>query len=126
MYKLIPFNDYLGFAFTENKDIGSYDKEIELLDYYPRKDNSDLIIIRDNTNKKIKINLKKPLDIDYSKCLYDYDKLSDTLIVYREENKNKIIGIYTNDTQVKSNPINEFCEDSTLNKIYAYTEFRKF
>ena len=87
LYKIIPFKDSSELALSNVKQLNNLGEKTEILDYFPRKDNSDLIIYKDkdNLNRNIKINFKKDLNIENLNFFYDYDKFSDTLIICKEE-----------------------------------------
>ena len=112
LYKIIPFNNYKEFN-IENNQLENIGEEFEIEDYFLKKDNSDFIVYKNKINELRKLNYKKNTYVDELSKLYDYDRMSDTLILYRD----KKIGIFQNFKYIKSCPIDEYLGDSIIQKI---------
>ena len=105
----LVFNNFsIGYIIFLNKNEKTFEN-------YFSSYNENIIINKDRDKLKLKF---KNNNIEGKINLYDYDKMSDTLILYREENKEKKIGIYWPNQKPKTIICNEFISDSSvLNKI---------
>jgi len=111
LYEIIPCQDSSDLALKNNKELG---EESTFENYFPSY-NKSLIINKDRD--KLKIKFKKKI-IEKKIELYDYDKMSDTLILYRQEDKEKKLGIYCANQKPNTINCNEYISDSSvLNKI---------
>ena len=111
LYEIKPIQNTSDLTLVYNRELGE-DNDIE--NYFPTF-NKGLIINKSRDKLKIKFKNK---NIEEYKGLYDYDKISDTLILYKEEGENKKLGIYFNGGGAKTISCNEFVSDnSKINKI---------
>ena len=111
LYEIKPMKDSSEFCLSYSQDLGE-SKEIET--YYP-DENKGLIIYKNHDKFKIKFKKK---NIEEFKGLYNYDIISGTLIVYREENNEKKFGIYYSNGNSKTFYCNDlFDNNNKLNKI---------
>ena len=94
----------------------------EIYDYFPQYYTKDLKIIKNNVTKKIKIDFRGHF-IEEFDGLYDYDPISDTLIICKEEidtsnEINRKVGLYFNDGKSKTLYWSSFLDNSSkLHKI---------
>ena len=111
LYEIKPIKDSANLTLQFNEELG---EESTFENYFPSY-NERLIINKDRDKLKVKF---KNNNIEGKIELYDYDKMSDTLILYRHEDKIKKLGIYYANKQSETICCNEFILDSSvLNKI---------
>ena len=89
LYQIKPIQNTSDLTLVFNRELGD-DNTVE--NYFPSF-NKGLIIKKSKDKLRIKF---KDKNIEEYQGLYDYDKISDTLILYREEGEDKKLGIYSN------------------------------
>ena len=90
-----------------NKELGD---ESTIENYFPSHNNG---LIINKERGKLKIIFKKKVIQEYN-GLYDYDRISDTLILYRQEEGIKKLGIHYNGGKSRSIICNQFVSDSSI------------
>ena len=113
LYEIKPIKDKVELDLSYSKELGKIN---EIENYYP-DEKKGLIIYKKDDNFKIKF---KGNNIKEFKGLYDYDSISGTLILYKEEKEieQKIIGIYYSDGNCKTLYCNDIIPDNSIvNKI---------
>ena len=111
LFEIKPKQNSSDLALVFSRELG---EENIIENYFPSY-KKGLIINKER--EKIKIQFKNK-NIEEYNGLYDYDKISDTLILYRKEDKDKKLGIYFSTGESKTINCNEFVSDnSTINKI---------
>ena len=111
LYQIKPIQNTSDLTLVFNRELGD-DNTVE--NYFPSF-NKGLIIKKSKDKLRIKF---KDKNIEEYQGLYDYDKISDTLILYREEGEDKKLGIYFNIGVSQTISCNEFVsEKSIINKI---------
>ena len=113
LYEIKPIKDSSDLTLVFSRKLG---QEYSIENYFPSY-KKGLIINKDQDKIKIQYNDKI---IDEYNGLYDYDRISDTLIVFRREDNNKKLGIYYNvnkskrESKSKSLLCNEFLSDGSI------------
>ena len=111
LYFIKPIQDSSEFNLIFSKEL-SESNRIENYIPYQKK---GCIVYKNGDNIKIKFNEKK---IEEFNGLYDFDNISGTLALFKEENYEKIIGIYYSNGESKTIYCNNFIsEQSKVNKI---------
>ena len=90
-----------------NRELG---EENSIENYFPSHNNG---LIINKERDKLKIKFKNKIIEEYN-GLYDYDRMSDTLISYRQEDNVRKLGVYYNGVDSKSLHCNEFVLDSSI------------
>ena len=107
LYEIKPFQSTSDLTLVFNKELGD---ESTIENYFPSHNNG---LIINKERGKLKIIFKKKVIEEYN-GLYDYDRISDTLIVYRQEEGVKKLGIHYNGGQSKSIICNQFVSESSI------------
>ena len=111
LYEIKPKKDSSNLMLIFSRELGPEN----FIENYFSSHNNGLIIGKERDILKINFKNKK---IQAYKGLYDFDKNSDTLILYREEENEKKIGIYSREEKSKTINCNQYVlDDSIIYKI---------
>ena len=111
LYQLKPYKDSFEFNLVFSKELGEANK----IENYFEYESKGFIIYKNCEKFKMKFKEKK---IEEFEGLYDFDNFSGTLVVFREENLEKKIGIYYSNGECKTIYCETFIsEQSFVNKI---------
>jgi hypothetical protein len=111
LYQLKPYKGSSGFNLMHSGELGEANK---IENYFPYE-NEGFIVYKNGEKFKMKIKGKK---IEEFKGLYDFDSFSGTLVLFKEDNKERKIGIYYSNGECKSIYCHNFItEQSIVEKI---------
>ena len=107
LYEIKPKKDSSNLMLIFSRELGPENS----IENYFSSHNNGLIIGKERDVLKINFKNKK---IEAYKGLYDFDKISDTLILYREEEKEKKLGIYSKEEKSKTINCNQYVLDNSI------------
>ena len=111
LYQLKPYKGSSGFNLMHSGELGEANK---IENYFPYE-NEGFIVYKNGEKFKMKIKGKK---IEEFEGLYDFDSFSGTLVLFKEDNKERKIGIYYSNGECKSIYCHNFItEQSIVEKI---------